>query len=246
MYIIFLLLSNNYLNRYSSSRFMSINSRLEKLMDSIELKVDERVEQYAQEKALPIVSSKKKLYNFGVYNPKSIDRYNYPLISLNGTCSNYKDSLDKITINLFQEYSVKLQESKERKYFDANFDNDKYESKVNRMRTNAYGLATGIAGVATTMGIFYLCNGNFDSRFSGEYVISPMVGFMAVVLESWFNPLGKLLMINYGKSKLLGTKQYEADLKLIYTKKIIKHLRKINPKNILLSPDNSMIGLCKN
>ena len=226
---------------------MSLPSPLEKLVDKIETTVKDAVNKNASKCQSQITSNKKKSYIFHSYNPKSIDGNICPLIILNGECDTYKDSIDSITRNILQEYATKLQESRERRWFDTKFNSGKYEAKVNAVRNRRNNVAAAIAGVVTGVGTAYLLSGVLDSEYSqGSYIIGTMAGLTALLFESWFNPLGKLTMISYRKSRLLGTEQYEIQLKKYYVKKISKHLKSIDPQNPILYYSENLSKVCKN
>jgi len=225
---------------------MPLPSPLEKLIDTIELKVQDTVNQYAPTCKSQVISRKKGLYRFGLYTPEFIDRNICPPISLNGECDNYKDSLDAVAIDLLQKYVIELQESQERIFFDTKFDGDRYESKINKIRKRRYGFAVATATIATAVGTSYFLSDFFDPQFAAEYIFGLMAGTVALVGESWVKPLGKLFMINYGKSKLLGTTQYKAELKQNCLKDVSAHLRKINPNNSILKYNSKLTTTCKN
>ena len=225
---------------------MSLPLPLEKLMGAVELNVIQTVENYAPHHQSDIISRKRESYKSRKYKPKLIDRKKYPHLSLNGECDNYRYNLDAIAENLLQEYKIKFQESEELKWFDPTFDAVKYETRRNKIKNMSQNIASSTAGIVTFAGAAYLLDGSLDIAFHGVYMLSSMAGLCALWIESLLNPLGRLLMLPYRKSKLLGTKQYKAELKKEYMGKIYKHLKEINPENPLLSYHDDWSKLSKN
>jgi hypothetical protein len=198
---------------------MSLPSPLEKLMSAVESNVKQTVESYA---------SPQKFYR------------------LNGECDNYKTNLDDFSINLLQVYANELQKSQERKLFDLKFDREKYEKRMDNIRNTGKKVASATAGIATFAGSVYLLDGSFDSAFHGVYMIGTMAGLGALWAESLLNPLGTLLTMQYRKSRLLGTEQYDVELKKNCYNKIRSHLKEINPENPIIRYHDDWTKFSKN
>jgi len=181
-------------------------------------------------------SSSKDLPEF---KPAFIDRKKYPYLSLKNI--NFKDNtlienIDDKTSKLLHEYIIKLQLSKETKFFNPQFDFSNLEKKFEKSEYNRHNLALSAAFFGTWAISSYLIGTYMPgSDFSKNAVfIGSFCGAIAAFFERMNTPLGKLLMRSYSDSVMMGTEIYESKIRNEYLANIHKHLIKRYPKHFLL------------
>jgi hypothetical protein len=169
------------------------------------------------------------------YNPHSIDRKILPYFTIEDIPDIKDKNLDMVIKGIFQEYTSKLQESRERELFDDAFDRTEMDKQIVKSMNWKYDVGVGAFYIATAIGIaavigrFNLIDANFASGTIP--LASSFAAFPLTLIEHWGpRPIGKLLMSNYTNSKILGTSYYEEKLRNKYYHMIHKYASKHSPE----------------
>jgi hypothetical protein len=208
-----------------------INSRINHLFDN----ADVLVKQYVDDK-----SDVYKLYSlFG----NKINRrnsniqksyiLNCPTINIKSELMNVSpDGFDDGLYAIMQEYASKLQDSRVKPLINQKFDKSKLEKRIERAKNWRYPLATSLvfftSAAGMSLGINYLAQTyeiemlNFSTipLFLGTFIAT-----IPTILETWYRPVGRLLMLDLSSSRIKGTEEYESNLRSDYMRKANSYLK---------------------
>jgi len=176
--------------------------------------------------------SKKE--SFRRYTPDSIDRKLLPHMDINSISYIRDQHLDVVLQGMFQNYSMALQESRERALLDDSFDRTSLDKKLDVAMNRRYGMGVflflGAVSTVATLGLAKIMNPNYPGM---PPMAGSVVGAFLVLIEHWGNPIGKLLMSTYTNSETLGTRYYEDKIKHTHLKEIRKYAKKYAPQLLI-------------